>query len=335
MKKRIPILLYFLILAAYYLTNQAIQNTELEFRFWVDVLVRIVFWFVFILFFGIYLFRKRKEFEEEKKEGSRAAVTVLLAVGGIALVPITYFYLLFQAFSLTEDEVMPDGNLVVTVSFSERMESSDYYAEPVAFLFRRKITMDDAQIAKSLSKIYGVEFQTKLGKDGKTVYISEAYPGIETNLIMKGFTETSYLYNDLKYAVTSETLERHKDIFEKHGVKLTTDIFGESEERPEGIRKVNTVPVTEENLEEVSEALAEFIRTTLKEDKRGDGKSLWTKLDGSIFLKMYYNGVGEEPDSRNIPFSLRPAYSWIYGKDVRGEEIREELSQDFAYWKEK
>ena len=77
--------------------------------------------------------------------------------------------------------------------------------------------------------------------------------------------------------------------------------------------------------EEAATAIAEFIRTTLKEDLRTDGESCWSNVDGSIFLVIKNEETEEYNSMRNIPFSLNPEYSWVFDENVIAEEIFEEI----------
>ena len=47
---------YFIIVISYYIGKTAAGNAELEFRFWVDVLFRIIVWFVPVILIGIVCF---------------------------------------------------------------------------------------------------------------------------------------------------------------------------------------------------------------------------------------------------------------------------------------
>ena len=189
------------------------------------------------------------------------------------------------------------------------------------------LTFDDERFAVSLSKIYDVGFHAEKADGEDTVYVSDMYPGIEVKIIRHGYTESTYLDNDLKYVLSSQKLEAHRGIFDEHGVELIPYVFGRTEEEPEGYGTYYSVLITDENQENAAKAIAEFILTTLQEDMRADGKSCWSSVDGSIFLVTKDCETGETKSLRNVPFSLNPDYSWIFDETVTNEEILEEIKQ--------
>ena len=91
------------------------------------------------------------------------------------------------------------------------------------------------------------------------------------------------------------------------------------------IREKLKKQVLEENKEQAAEAIAEFIKVTLQSDRRSDGKSIWDCVDGSIVLVTDIQKEGEYKSIRNISFSLRPEYNWIFDENVDALEIAEEI----------
>lgn len=317
---------YVLITTGYFLGGYVLRSTDLAFRYWVDVLARSVIWLVPFASGGVGLFVWiRKAFRGEKKVWRFITILVFVIYLWIVL-KLSFFYAIFNAFTLTYDEKMPDGNLVAAEPYG--MDSTQHYAEPVGVLFRRKIIFDEKRLAESLSTVYDVRFEAVQGKGGETVYVSEAYPGIETKITEHGYTKNSYLQTDLRYVVTSKALQEREKYFGNIGAELVDYVYGASKTSPEGYCTVKAIPITEENKEAAAEAISTFIHTTLGEDKRGDGESLWKNLDGSIFLEFEKEDGGMT--SRNIPFSADPAYSWIYGEDVTAEDILEVLQKELA-----
>lgn len=313
---------YILIVAGYYWGRDAGERIGLEYRFWVDVSFRIWVWFVPVLLVGGLLLKACIR-QWKRKSLWRWGLTVLL-VGYVCIaVYLSFLYVLVSAFTLTSDETMPDGNLAVAVPYG--MESLHHYAEPVGLLFRREFSFDEERTADSLSKIYGVTFQPLRMENAQWVYGSDAYPGIEVTDIRYGFMESDYLDNNLELSLTSKMLEKHQDVFYSRSVELVPYLYGQSEINPEGQGTYTAVLVSEENKELAAEAIAEFIKVTLKEDLRPDGKSVWDCVDGSIFLVTYNEKKGKYQSIRNIPFSLKSQYFWVFDASVTAEEIAEKI----------
>lgn len=313
---------YFLSVAAYYLGETVGKKQGLEYRFWVDACFRFWVWFVPIIFVGIILLKlcirqwKHQSFR-------RWIMSVMLVVYTGAAVYFSLIYVLVSLFTLTTDEKMPDGNLVVAVP--NGMEALHCYAEPVGLFFRRDFSFDEERTAESLSKIYGITFQPLRKENDQWVYGSQGYPDVELTNITYGFTETSYLDCDFGLKLTSKMLETHQDVFESRGVELVSYIYGCTKANPEGQGSCTAVLVSEENKEHAAEAIAEFIKITLQEDLRSDGKSIWDCVNGSIFLVTSAEEEGEYQSIRNISFSLRPEYIWSYDASVTASEIAEEI----------
>ena len=312
---------YFIIVISYYIGKTAAGNAELEFRFWVDVLFRIIVWFVPVILIGIVCFLSCVK-QWKKRSRARWIVSFALIVYGVAAAYVSFLYVFFSAFTITSDQKMSDGNLVVAVPHG--LDCYHHYAEPVGIFFRRNISFDEERLANSLSKKYDVNFINQRLDSGEPVYVSDAYPGIEVKILRHGYTESDYLDNDLKYALTSQKLKEHRTFFDKNGVELVSYIFGKTKE-PEGYGTYDAVLITDENKEEAATAIAEFIQTTLKDDLRTDGESCWSNVDGSIFLVVKNEETGEYHSIRNIPFSLNPKYSWVFDENVIAEEIIEEI----------
>lgn len=317
------IVTYVITVIAYCLGRTIAGNLELEFRFWVDVLFRIVVWFVPALLIGIMILLACVK-QWKKRSGARWIVTFILVIYGLAIAYLSFLYIFFSAFTITSDKKMADENLVVAVPHG--LDCYHHYAEPVGIFFRRDISFDEERLADSLSKIYDASFLVQKADNGKVVYISDAYPGIEVKILRHGYTESTYLDNDLKFALTSQKLEEQKDIFDEHRVELVPYVFGRTEELPDGNGTYNAVLVTDENQEAAAVAIAEFIKTTLREDLRTDGKSCWNSVDGSIFLVINQEGTLEYNCIRNIPFSSNPEYSWVFDENVITDEIFKEIN---------
>ncbi len=318
----ILICVYILIVAGFYWGKDVGERLGLEYRFWVDACFRIWVWFIPVLIVG-GLFLKACMRQWKGKSPWRWVLAVLLVgYAGIAMY-LSLLYVLFSAFTLTSDEKMPDGNLVVAVPYG--MESIHHYAEPVGLLFRREFSFDEERTADSLSKIYGVTFQPLRKENDQWVYGSDAYPEIEVTNIRYGFTEAFYLDNNLELALTSKILGEYQDVFDSRGVELVSYLYGQSEVNPKGQGSYTAVLVSEENKEFAAEAIAEFIKVTLKEDLRSDGKSIWECVNGSICLVTGTEEHGKYQSIRNIPFARKSKYFWVFDASVTAEEIAEEI----------
>ncbi len=322
----ISVVAYFIIVIAYYIGKTAAVNAGLEYRFWVDVLFKIVVWFVPILLIGAMIFLICVK-QWKKRSKTRWIISVLLVIYGLAAVYLSFLFIFVSAFTITSDQKMADANLIVAVP--EGLDCYHHYAEPVGIFFRRDISFDDERLADSLSKIYDVNFLNQKTDNGKTIYVSDAYPGIEVKILQHGYTESTYLYNDLKFALTSQKLEEHRGIFAKNGVELVPYVFSRTEELPEGHGTYFAVLITNDNHKAAAVSITEFIQTTLKEDLRTDEENCWKSVDGSIFLVIKNEEIGEYKSIRNIPFSLNPEYSWIFDENVISEEIFEEINKAF------
>jgi len=318
----ILILVYCFILATYDLGRSIGNKLGLEYRFWVDAGFRIWIWFVPVLSAGILLIRACIRLWR-KKSAWRWFLTIFVAAYIGITVYISFFYLLFNLFTLTSDEKMPDGNLVVAVPHG--MESIHHYAEPVGLLFRREFSFDEERTADSLSKIYGANFRPLRKENDQWVYGSDMYPGIEVTNIQYGFSETYYLYNNFERLLTSKILKEHQDLFDSHGVELVSYLYGQSEGNPEGLGTYTAVLVSEENMVSAAEAITEFIKSTLKDDLRPDGKKTWKGLTGSICLVTATEEEGKYRSIGSIPCALKPQYFWVFDVSVTAEEIAEEI----------
>ena len=316
------ICIYFLIVAGFYLGKSVGERQGLEYRFWVDACFCIWVWFVPILLVGVMLLKACIKKWKRKNAWKWILSVLLVGYSGVA-VYASFLYILFSAFTMTSDERMPDGNLVVAVPYG--MESIHHYAEPVGMLFRRDISFDEKRTAESLSKIYGVNFQALREENGQWIYGSDAYPEIEVTNIRYGFSEINYLDNNFSLALTSKMLKEHQDVFDSHGVELVSYLYGKSEVNPNGLGTYAAVLVSEENKERAAEAIAEFIKLTLQEDLRPDSKSIWDCIDGSVFLVVETEESGKYQSIRNIPFAHKPQYSWIFDTSVTAEELAEEI----------
>ena len=318
------VLTYGVVIFVYFLGGAVFSNAGLEYRFWVDVRFRIVVWFVpALLLWVMILLACIKQWK--KKSGGRWIWLIALLIYGCIAAYLSFLYVLFGAFTMTSDEKMPDGNLVVAVP--EGMEYYHHYAEPVGIFFRRDISFDEERLAESLSIIYDADFQVQKADDGGTVYVSESYPGVEVQIIRHGYNESNYLENDLKFALTSQKLEEHRSILGENGVELVQYVYGRTEENPEGYGTYYAVLITDVNQEGAARAIAEFIQTTLQEDLRADGESCWSSVDGSIFLVVRNEETGKYSSIRNIPFGLEPENNWVFDVSVTDEEIIEEITK--------
>lgn len=315
-------IMYLAIMIAFSLGKKLAENAGLEYRYWVEVLVYMIAWFVPVILVGVFIFMARGR-SIAKGQGVKIIPTIVLIIYCLIAGMMSLGYPFILVLSMTTDEKMPDGNLVVAVP--EGMEYSHYYAEPVGLIFRRQIVFDNERLADSLSKIYDVNFQAKETENGETVFISGVYPDLEVKIIRHGYSESNYLDNNLSYMLTSQKLGEHSEIFDENNITLIPYVFGKTKEKPEGYGILYAVLVTEKNQEDVAIAIAEFIQTTLQEDTRIDGKSCWNNIDGSIFLVSSDEESGELESFRNIPFSLNPSYSWIYDEMVTSDEIKEDI----------
>ena len=120
-------------------------------------------------------------------------------------------------------------------------------------------------------------------------------------------------------------LEKHQEIFHSRGVELVSYFYGQSEMNPEGLGTYTAVLVSEGNKELAAEAIAEFIKVTLKEDLRPDGKNTWKCVNGRICLVTDTEENGKYQSICNIPFSRKPQYSGVFNASVTAEEIAEEI----------
>lgn len=315
---------YIFFIIGYLLGEWILGNTGLEYRFWVDVLFRIIVWFVPAFLLGVMILLACIK-QWKKKSGGRWILLIVLLIYGCAVAYLSFLYVLFGAFTMTSDKKMADGNLVVAVP--EGMEYYHHYAEPVGIFFRRNISFDEERLAESLSIIYDADFQVQKADDGEEVYVSESYPGVEVQIIRHGYTESNYLENDFKFALTSQKLEEHRSIFDENDVELVPYVYGSTEENPEGYGTYHAVLITGENQEGAARAIAEFIKTTLQEDLRADGESCWSSVDGSIFLVVRNEETGEYSSIRNIPFGIEPENYWVFDVSVTDEEIFAEITK--------
>ena len=314
--------IYFLIVAGYYLGKAVGVKLGLEYRFWVDAGFRIWVWFVPVLFAGVLLLKACTRQWKRKSPWKWILSVLVVGYAGVA-VYASFLYVLVSAFTMTSDERMPDGNLVVAVPSG--MESIHHYAEPVGLLYRRDFTFDEERTADSLTKMYGVPFRALREENGQWVYGSDAYPEIEVTNICYGFMEVNYLDNNFTLALTSKMLKEHQEVFDSYGVELVTYQYGRSVVNPDGQGTCNAVLVSEDNKEYAAEAIAEFIKATLQEDLRSDGKSIWDRVNGSIFLVTDTETECEYQSIRNIPFARKPEYTWIFDASVTADEVVEKI----------
>jgi hypothetical protein len=331
------IVFYAVSIIGYCIGKMFAKSVGLEYRYWVEMSFRCILWFIPVLLIGIliYLVCMLKTKEKNSKISWLWIGLVILYI--LVSLFLSFIYMLVNMINLTSDIKMADGNLVV--SAPEGMDIHDYYAEPVGIFFRRSIVFDAERTADSLSKIYGFNFKSQTNENGDTVFVSDEYPNLEIKIIRYGYTKSSYLETDFSYILTSQLLEKHREIFDRYGVELATYIFSDDKEFCDTLYGVL---ITEENKENAAQAITEFIQTTLKEDVRVDGESCWNSVDGSIFLLekvtktegSYWNSddgiifsmgkvtkTEEITSFRNIPFSLTPNYWWVYDDNVTSDEI--------------
>ena len=317
------IIAYLIVAIGYFLGKSVIEGAGLEYRFWVEALFRVIVWFVPVLLIGVALFLT--VIKRRKEGGSGRGWMVVLALYCLGAAFLSFCYVLTNAFLMTTDEKMPDGNLVVTKQVG--LECEYYYAEPVGLFCRRAFLFDAEKTAESLSAIYGVSFEAQYIAGGDAVYVSEAYPGLEVKILHYGNSETSYLDCDLPYVLTSQMIEKHEHIFKENNVELVPYTFGKSEDNPEGHGTYFAVLISKENQEDAAQAVSEFIQATLLEDLRTDGESCWESVNGSIFLVKKNAETGEAEAVRNIPFSLNPENWWVFGKEATKAEVLEDIKQ--------
>lgn len=316
------IICYAVFIITYFIGAQYAGSNGLEYRSWIDMLFRLVLWAVPVFILGLLLFSTFKK--GHKNRGSLRFLWMGIFVVYVAVAAfLTFLYIFISAVNLSTDEKMEDGNLVVTVS--DGMESFHYYAEPVGFLFRRTFEFDDDRLAYSLSKMYDLHFSAKKSASGDTIFVSPEFPELNVRVIRTGYIRSSYIEDDLRYILTSKMLDKHKDIFNSYHVELIDYPFSTASGKDVYKNTFIGVLVSEENKEFAADAVAKFIHKSLSEDYRADGKGVWKNIDGSIFVLIEDEQTGEIQSYRNIPFSLNPKYSWIYGKDVTKNDILKSL----------
>lgn len=313
---------YAVVVIGYLVGENVAENAGLEYRSWVEIMFRVIVWFVPILMIGGMFFRICIK-QWKKNHKCRWGWGVLAIAYVLFSAWLSFIYVIFGIFSLSTDKKMADGNLVV--AGSEGLKSHYYYAEPVGFIFRREIVFDTERLADSLSKIYDLNFYAQKADNGDTVFVSAEYPDLEIKIIRYGYTDSTYLDTDLNYVLTSQLLNEHRKIFDTYDVELVPYVYGRTQDNEEGYGTCYGVLITEENQEDAAKAIAEFIQITMKDDIRTDGESCWSSVDGSIFLVAADTETGEIQSLRNIPFSLNPKHSWVLDKNVTNAEILEEI----------
>ena len=108
-------IVYGIIVGGYFMGNGLMKGSDMDYRFWVDALFHIVVWFVPVIGIGILLYKVMGKLQK-----SRRRIWRWIGIGGFVLYiifagKVSFFYGIFSLFSMTCDEKMPDGNLVVTV----------------------------------------------------------------------------------------------------------------------------------------------------------------------------------------------------------------------------
>lgn len=317
---------YVTVLMSYCIGKNIAENAGLEYRYWVEVLFRCIVWYVPILMVGakIFLFCRR---QKEKRSKYSWLWSGLIMIYILAVLFISLIYMLVSMIRLSSDQKMADGNLVVGVP--EGLETHYHYAEPVGIFFRRDMVFDDERVADSLSKIYGLNFQSQKDENGDAVFVASEYPDLEVRVLRYGYTKVDYLSTDLEYILTSQLLERHRNIFDIYDVELVPYVYDRTPENKKGNGTCYGVLITEKNQEDAAKAIADFIQTTLNEEIRADGESCWRNVDGSIYLVAADTETGEIHSLRNIPFSLNPKHSWVLDNNVTNTEVLKEIVNAF------
>ncbi len=305
------IIMYIVIIIAYVIGKLMGNNMGLEYRTWVEQ----AFWMIsrwvpiilVIIIFFIYT----------------DMYPILIVIPMFILPFVFFFWYLFGTFGIHEDKVMPDGNLVVT-EYTSFHHSNCYFAEPVGPFHRRVFEFDNERRADSLSEMYDLDFNVYEKDNGEIVYISTEYPDIEVKIVKEGKDNHAYLENYFEYMLTSKMLYKHKNIFDKYNIKLVPYEYKSYWEQ-ELLGVYYGILITDENKENAANAIAEFIKTTLKEDKKANGESCWKAVEGSIFLLQEDLTTGEIFFMRNMPFSLKTSNYRTYNKRVTGHVILEDL----------
>lgn len=317
--------LYIALLCCYFFAKAQMEGTELSFRFWVDLSIWFLLWSVPLIVIGIWMFGMIQKIGKSNKVKRIFGYTGLGASVIVALFAMFSHYMMKTQYV---DSTMTDGNLLVTES--SFLEPNIYtYAEPVGIFLRREIIYDDERYAESLSKMYDAKFTAQNDENGTTVFVSDVYPQIQVTVLGIDPFPTAGVKDTLKYQLTSQALVKHKDILDDYHVELVP--IGSCEAHlssmdielihQQNIDTVYAVLIHNDNAENIAKALATFIHTTLQEDVRADGKSLWDDTEGSIYLIFPDDGYR----FRNIPFSHTPEYPFIYDENVDAKDISHAL----------
>lgn len=231
-----------------------------------------------------------------------------------------------------EDEYrMKDGYLRITESVAYGTPNEVYYAEPVYGIARQKFTWDTEHYAQSLSRIYDTEFVPVMDERKGQVYISEDYPDVKVQVWGVDRTADPELKENLSYLLTSSEIEKKGQSYFGDAVQLTKKQQTTVEQMNQEADLSYEVTALNHSCRSDgcgrSQKIAAFIQEELK-------TSLFDHVQGSIFIVLKSSVSDPEGWSFNLPFSVHPSDSWVYGADVTAEVIQSCLHTELIQYQQ-
>lgn len=323
-----PVVIVFYVAATitYHACLSIAKNNGFDLRLWVEMVHRIILWGIPAIFIGYLLLILFLRFRS-RHEKFKWLLNLLMALCVLAAAGIVCLWFLISMITVPSEEKMPDGNLVIGVP--DGMETIWHYAEPVGIIFRKDFEFDDEKLAESLSKIYALHFTVTQGKDGNRIFVASEFPEIEVRIIRQGYQTYSYLDTNLELMLASDLLFKHKDIFEKENISIESYALQYNPNPRNGV--TSDIPyfgvmIDEENKESAAKAIAEFIKVSIRDDKRNDGVGCWDNLTGKILL-LKEDENGQIQSFRSIPFSKTPEHWWTFDENVTYEDVLKDIDQ--------
>lgn len=323
-KNRIVIIIcYLMIVTGYFAGDWYLQQNGMEYLLKIKLVTGIFLWCLPVLLIGSFLWRAY-----QKKQAGLWFGLFLTYVIVMALVSVCAAFI--QVAQLEDEYRMKDGYLRITESAAYGTPNEVYYAEPVYGIARRKFTWDTEHYAQSLSRIYDTEFVPMMDERKGQVYISEDYPDVKVQVWGVDRTADPELKENLSYLLTSSEIEKKGQAYFGDAVQLTkkqqtTAEQMNLEDNPSYEVTALTIPAGQ--MDAAGAKIAAFMQEELK-------TGLFDHVQGSIFIILKSSVDDPEGWSFNLPFSVHPSDSWVYGADVTAEVIQNCLHTELILYQQ-
>lgn len=311
----------------YYIGKIITGGQQLEYREWVNNWYVLLFWFIPLLLIGVnFWLQLRKLHEQEKGRKLRTICFSIYCIFSVMFFMAAIF--LYALMHDTTETTLDDGNFRIGVRAGSQTEY--YYAEPVNLFTRKAFEWNNDKYAESLSKTYDAVFQyTGDDENGNPQFAASEYFDIKVTVYGIDDDGSNALDEDLRFMVTSARLQEEREKYFISGEEFELyyeDYFGWSSPK----NPVYALVVYDDliEIEETAEDIVAFIKNECENAVRADGKPLYEKMYGSIYILFKSSDGSEYIGTRNIPYANYDSI-WVNDENVSVEDIISDLESGF------